>query len=76
MGGSKKVNILKWLKYPGDNDMIGKRHTMLANEYHLSIFSILRRSVNLYVGVSVTIISHPIFSHDITAPMANAIIPQ
>lgn len=76
IGGNKKVNILKWLKYPGDNDAIGNSATILAKAYHLSILSILSNSVKSYSGVSVTIVSHPMFSHENMNPIPTAMIPQ
>ena len=76
IGNNRKVNTLKWFRYPGDKEAIGNKATILANAYHLSIFSMLSNSVKLYSGVSVTIVSHPIFSHENMIPIPVAMIPQ
>ena len=53
-----------------------KLEMMLANAYHFNIFSMLSRSVKRNEGVSVTMVSQPMFSHMNISPMLAAIIPQ
>ena len=76
MGGNKKKRSLKWLKYPGNNDAIGNNDTALAKAYHFNILSMLNKEVKRYSGVSVTIMSQPMFSHTKNSPILAAIIPQ